>query len=186
MGTTFRERLLRQLKRPVFIVMALSIAASVTLSIIFPGKGALYLESVRNISLDILMVIPAVIIIMGVISVWIKPEVIDKYMGKGSGVKGTSASIGLGLFSSLPIFMAFPMGNMLHGKGARLGNVFAFFGTLAIPFPVLIIEAQFMGVKWMAVRLALTLPFIILIGLIGERIYDRGRFGKPVPDMEFD
>jgi uncharacterized membrane protein YraQ (UPF0718 family) len=186
MGITPRKRLLRQLRRPVFIIMAAGIIASVTLSILFPDKGINNLKELKSITINILMIIPAVIIIMGVIAVWIRPEAIEKYMGKESGAPGILASMVLGLFSALPIFMAFPMGSMLYNKGARLGNVFAFFGSLAIPFPVLIIEAQFMGAKWMAVRLALTIPAVILLGLAGEWIYVRARFGKPVPEMEYD
>ncbi|MFH1151390.1 MAG: hypothetical protein V1748_13045 [Actinomycetota bacterium] len=186
MDITSRKRVLRQLRRPVFIIMGLSIVASVTLSIIYPDKGIANLKAVKGITIDILMIFPAVIVIMGVIAVWIRPEAVERYMGKDSGATGMAASMGLGLFSSLPIFMAFPMGNMLYNKGARLGNVFAFFGALAFPFPVLIIEAQFMGMKWMAVRLALTVPAVVLVGLAGEWIHGRGKFGKPVPSMKMD
>jgi uncharacterized membrane protein YraQ (UPF0718 family) len=166
--------------------MGISIIASVVLSIVFPAKGTANLKAIKDITLDMLMIFPAVIIIMGVIAVWIRPEAVEKYMGKGSGAKGMLAAMGLGIFSSLPIFLAFPMGSMLYNKGARLSNVFAFFGALAFPFPVLIIEAQFMGVRWMAVRLALTVPAVIIVGLIGERIFGRAKFGKPVPPMEYD
>lgn len=43
-----------------------------------------------------------------------------------------------------------------------------------------------MGVKRLPVRLALTIPVMVVLSLVGEWIYDRAKFGVQVPDLEQD
>jgi uncharacterized membrane protein YraQ (UPF0718 family) len=42
-----------------------------------------------------------------------------------------------------------------------------------IKIPQELVELQFLGLKFMTLRLSLTIIFVILMGLIAEKIYER-------------
>jgi len=65
-------------------------------------------------------------------------------------------------------------------KGARISAIIAFLSAWAcIKVPQEIVELQFLGPRYMALRLALTVIFTVLMGLTIERILDQRRFKEP-------
>lgn len=70
-----------------------------------------------------------------------------------------------------PLFTAFPIAASLSEKGGRTANTVIFLGSWAtIKIPMLILESRFLGLKFSLLRLAVTFPFIILIGLLMEKL----------------
>ena len=65
--------------------------------------------------------------------------------------------------------MAFPMAAALIQKGARISNIIIFLSAWAcIKIPQEMMELQFLGFKFMALRLVLTIFFVISMGKIIE------------------
>ena len=72
--------------------------------------------------------------------------------------------------------VAFPIACSLFSKGARLSVVFAYIGASAIcRVPMAIFETSFMGVKFTAIRLLLSIPIVIMTSeLLGRYLTNRG------------
>ena len=129
---------------------------------------------------EMLLILPAVMVLMGLFSVWVPKETVVKYLGKTAGIKGIFLAIIFGALPTGPLYIAFPMAGALVRKGARVSNVIIFLSAWAcIKIPQEMVELQFLGAKFMAARLILTVIFVIIMGLLIERIVGCGA-GNPV------
>jgi uncharacterized membrane protein YraQ (UPF0718 family) len=67
--------------------------------------------------------------------------------------------------------MAFPLAGSLLQKGARVSNIVIFLGAwAAIKLPQLIVETEFLGIQFTALRFLLTLTAVIIIGHLMEKL----------------
>lgn len=122
---------------------------------------------------EMMMILPAVIVIMGLFSVWISKDIIGKYLGKASGIKGIFLSILLGALPTGPLYVAFPVAATLVKKGASISNVIVFLSAWAcIKIPQEMVELQFLGLNFMASRLILTIVFVSLMGVAIEHMIE--------------
>ena len=154
-----------------YIAMAIVIIAAAVMLLVFPDKSGPVLNISKNYLIELAMVLPAVMIIIGLFSVWVSNETVVKYIGKSSGAKGIFFSIVLGMLPTGPIYIAFPMAVALLKKGAKISNIIIFISAWAcIKLPQELMEIQFLGIEFTLLRLALTIIFVILMGLIIEKI----------------
>lgn len=135
-------------------------------------------ESVISVSweyfLEMIIILPAVMIVMGLFSVWISDDIIMKYLGESSGFKGILLSLFLGTLPIGPLYVAFPIAAFLIKKGARVSNIIIFLSAWAcIKLPQELVELEFLGFNFMIVRLLLTIIFVIIMGLAIEFIINR-------------
>lgn len=120
---------------------------------------------------EMFLIIPPVFVLMGLLEVWVPKEKIKQLMGSGSGLKGMFFSFLMGTLPTGPLYMAFPLAGSLLQKGARVSNIVIFLGAwAAIKMPQLIAEIEFLGLPFSALRFALTLTAVIIIGQIMERL----------------
>jgi uncharacterized membrane protein YraQ (UPF0718 family) len=92
-------------------------------------------------------------------------------MGATSGLKGVIISIILGALPTGPLYAAFPLALVLKNKGASITNIVVFLSARAcIKIPQELVEIQFLGLKIMAVRLALSNIFVNIMGMIIEKL----------------
>lgn len=120
---------------------------------------------------EMIEVLPAVMILSGLISVWVPKEVILNNFGSDSGLKGKLISVFIGSISAGPIYAAFPITQSLLLKGASIVNVVIIISAWAVvKLPMLIVETKFLGLPFAATRFLLTVPFIIIMGIIVERL----------------
>lgn len=119
---------------------------------------------------ELLSVMPFVFILIGLFEVWVKRETVEKHLGEDSGFLGFVWAV---LFAGTVIgglYIAFPVAYSLYNKGARLRIVFTYIGAAAIArAPMTIFEASFLGVKFTAVRMAISLPLVILTASLLEK-----------------
>lgn len=138
---------------------------------------SLFLDSLRIISfyfIEMLEILPAIFIIMGLVEVWVSRETILGIFGKGAGIKGRFASVLVGSFSAGPIYAAFPVCYTLLKKGSAVYNIVIILSAWAVvKVPMLIVEAQFMGLSFMGIRYIYTVPAIILIGIITGKVISK-------------
>ena len=124
--------------------------------------------------LEMMSIFPAVMILMGLFMVWVSQDLVLKYMGKSAGLKGILLSIVLGALPTGPMYAAFPLAMALRKKGARVLNIVVFLSAWAcIKIPQELVELQFLGLKFMLVRLILTVIFVIGMGKIMELILEK-------------
>jgi len=156
-----------------YIIMGAVIVATAVALLIFTDKSGPVLSVSKNYFLELIMILPAVMIIIGLFSVWIPKEMVVKYMGKTSGTKGIFLSIALGMLPTGPLYIAFPMAIALLKKGAKISNIIIFISAWAcIKLPQELVEIQFLGIEFTLLRLALTIIFVVIMGIIIEKIID--------------
>ena len=153
------------------IALAIVVIIAATLLIFFTDKAGPVLNISKNYLKELAMILPAVMIIIGLFSVWVSKETVVKYIGKSSGIKGIFFAIVLGMLPTGPIYIAFPMAVALLKKGAKVSNIIIFISAWAcIKLPQELMEVQFLGLEFTLLRLSLTIVFVVLMGIIIEKL----------------
>ncbi|MEZ4509536.1 MAG: permease [Eubacteriales bacterium] len=118
-----------------------------------------------------LSVLPPIFILLGLLDVWVDRATMMKYTGKGSGVKGVLIAFLLGSAAAGPLYAAFPFAGIMLKKGSSLTNVLIFIGAWSTTkIPLLAFEAASMGLKFMLIRLGLSLIGIPIIAVVTNRL----------------
>ncbi len=121
--------------------------------------------------LQVMMILPAVMVMIGLFTVWVTNEIIVKYLGKTAGVRGLFLAMIFGALPTGPLYLAFPLAAALLKKGASISNVVVFLSAWAcIKLPQEMVELKFLGWKFMLLRLVLTIIFVFIMGISIERI----------------
>ena len=153
------------------LVVIILLISSVILLALFPEKIEPVTSTAKAYFLEMLLILPAVLIFMGLFATFISDDVVTKYLGKASGMKGMFIAIFLGTLPTGPLYVAFPMVAMWLKKGASIANMVVFLSAWAcIKLPQEIVEFQFLGLEFMLLRLILTIVFVIIISVVIEKI----------------
>ena len=123
-----------------------------------------------NFGSAMLIVLPFAFVLIGLFEVWVSRERVEKHLGEESGFKGYLWAILLAGTVVGPLYVALPVAHSLYKKGARLGVIFSYISAAAIcRIPMATFEASFLGLKFTLVRLAVSLPLVILCAAILEK-----------------
>ena len=156
------KQLLKRYK--VFLVLLL---AQIILMVTLPEIGWNSLRNIKSNVKEMLGVIPPVFILLGLLDVWVDRQIMMKYTGPGSGIKGALISFILGSAAAGPLYAAFPIAAMMLKKGSSLFNVFLFVGAWSTTkIPMLTFEAGSLGVPFTAARLCMSIIGITFIAAI--------------------
>jgi len=116
---------------------------------------------------DLIKVLPFAFVLIGLFEVWIDRKTVEKHLGQESGARGYLWALVLSSITVGGVFVAFPVACSLHKKGASLGVIFTYIGTSAVcRIPMILFESSFMGIKFTAIRLATSLPLVILSSVL--------------------
>lgn len=125
--------------------------------------------------IEMITFLPFMFILVGLFDVWFPKEKIERYIGQGSGIKGTIYCILLAMLQAGPLYGAFPVAYLLWKKGCSIRNIFIYLGAFStLKIPMLTFEIGFLGLKFSLLRTFVTLPIFIIIGIIME-IYLRNK-----------
>lgn len=114
-----------------------------------------------------LKILPCAFILIGLFEVWVKKEMIEKHLGEESGIRGYIWAILLAGTIAGGLFVAFPVAYSLYNKGSKLSVIFTYLGAAAIcRVPMVMFEASFMGVKFTAIRMLVSLPLVIITSIL--------------------
>ncbi len=153
-----------------FLFTALAAAAAVVLLILFPDNRTPALNASWSFFIELVEILPGVMILMGLFTVWVKNETVIKYLGHSSGIRGIVLAFFLGMIPTGPLYVAFPMAASLLQKGARVANIIIFLSAWAcIKIPQELVEMRFLGVRFMALRLSFTIIMVLAMGLFIEK-----------------
>ena len=118
-------------------------------------------------ALTMLTIVPFAFILIGLFEVWVKREIVEKHLGEESGLKGYLWAIVLAGTIVGPLYVALPIAYSLHKKGAKFGVIFTYVGASAIcRVPMATFEASFLGIKFTAIRLLVSLPLVIVTSMM--------------------
>lgn len=160
-GSVFRQ----------YRIVILAILANLVLWYFSPDRVRVSLSTTESVFREMLMILPPVFFLVGMLDQWVPREVIEKYVGHGSGVKGMAISLLLGSATVGPLYAGFPLAAMLLKKGARMSNVVAFLtAKAAAEVPLIVMESKFLGARFALVRVSLTFVAAIAMGWIIERV----------------
>lgn len=150
-------------------IAILAVLANLVLLYFLPDKARISINTTGSVFKEMIMILPPVFFLVGMLDQWIPKEVIEKYVGHGSGIKGIAISLFLGMANVGPLYAGFPLAAILLKKGARISNVIIFLtAKAAAEIPLILIESKFLGVRFTLVRVSLTLIAAILMGQIIE------------------
>lgn len=140
-----------------------------------PPIGMEITVSTINNFKSMLGILPPVFILLGLLDVWVPRETMIKYLGVGSGARGVSLAIFLGAAAAGPLYVAFPIAQVMIRKGAKFSNVITFLGAWStLKIPVVLFEVSALGWQFAVTRWLINIPGIIIMGfvidkLVGER-----------------
>jgi len=167
-----REKQRKGMKRDT-IILAVILIITITLLSIFPDKQKAATAASSNFFIEMILILPAVMILMGLFEVFVPKDMVVKYLGKAVGIKTVFLGILMGTLPTGPLYLAFPMASALLKKGAKISCIIAFLSAWAcIKIPQEMVELQFLGSRFMAARLVLTIVFVIIMGISIERIIE--------------
>ncbi|MCB5713597.1 permease [Lactonifactor sp. BIOML-A3] len=162
-------KILKKAKDNAFLIVV-----AVAYTLIFVIKPDMGVTSIKNSAYyikEMFMIMPVIFVLTALLDTWVAKEKITKYLGKESKIKGIILSFVLGSISAGPIYAAFPMCVMLHKKGASVRNLVIILSSWAvIKVPMLLNEAKFLGMKFMAIRWVLTVIAIVVFSWIAAKI----------------
>lgn len=168
------------------ILLGIALIIAIVLISLFPEKKEAVTAASMDFFIEMIWILPAVMVLMGLFSVWVSKDLVVKYLGKSSGMKGILLALLFGSLPTGPLYVAFPMAAALIKKGARISNIIIFLSAWAcIKLPQEMVELQFLGAKFTVMRFTLTIIFVIIMGLFIEWLIERSDTGaKQSPAKE--
>ncbi len=132
------------------------------------------IELTGSFLVEMLQVLPPVLVISALITVWVPSEIIKKGLGEKSGIRGKLLSILIGSISAGPIYAAFPAALVLYKKGMRISNLVIILSSWAvIKIPMVLVETGFLGIKFALTRVAMTIPAILIMSSLIEKFINK-------------
>lgn len=165
----------KQLKRYSGFFAAL---AAVLLLLLFNRDiGYKALEISGSSLLQMFLIVPPIFVILGLLDVWVPREMMVRYMGEGSGIKGTLLAFLIGSAAAGPLYGAFPIAAVFMKKGVSYFNLLVFIGAWSTTkIPMLLYEGAALGLDFALARLLIDIPGILLIAfLLGKLVRGKER-----------
>ncbi len=115
---------------------------------------------------EMLYALPVMFILVGLFDVWVSKEKVQKHIGSSSGIKGVLLIMLLAFVQAGPLYAAFPVAYILWKKGTSPTNIFIYLGASSTAkIPMLTFEIAFLGLKFSLLRIFITIPVFIVIGI---------------------
>jgi len=137
------------------------------------SKGMIIAKTVYLTFFEVLDIIIAVSIFIGLFQVWVKPATIVKLLGKGSGLKGFILVCTFPILMGGSLFTVFPLLKTLKDKGARTGAIASFITAWGGKAPLLPLETKFLGWPFALVRLGFIILFAFVMGILMDWVGEK-------------
>lgn len=186
MKENVKEKQRKGMKQDTILLVSILIITVILLSI-FPDKQEAVTTASWKFFIEMILILPAVMVLTGLFAVFVQKDMVVKYLGKTAGIKAVFLGILMGALPTGPLYVAFPMASALLKKGAKISCIIAFLSAWAcIKIPQEMVELQFLGPRFMAARLVLTIVFVIIMGVSIERIikWSDEKPGKSIGDED--
>jgi len=152
----------------------LAVGAAAAMLVLFLINYSLGLKAVSVVGYslkEMSMIIPPIFILLGLLDIWVPREMMIRYMGDKSGLKGVVLAFILGSAAAGPLYGAFPIAAVFMKKGVKFSNILIFIGAWSTTkIPMLLFEASALGVPFALTRLLIDIPGIVIIAHILTRL----------------
>jgi len=146
------------------ILMAVS---ALLLIVVFPEKQGMIVTNILANVREMVSIVPAIFILMGLADVYVPRETVVKYMGEESALIGAFLAILLGCMSAGPLYAAFPIASMMLRKGASFFNVMVFLGAFStLRVPMGLFEITSLGAPFAVTRWGVSMAMVLMIAAI--------------------
>lgn len=121
---------------------------------------------------EMIGLLPVMFILIGLFEVWVPRELVIRHTGQDAGKLSFLWLVLLAMLQAGPLYGAFPVAYSLWKKGASTRNVFIYLGAFStLKLPMLSFEIGFLGLKFTLLRTILSLPVIIIIAILLDKIF---------------
>ncbi|SET11139.1 Predicted permease [Natronincola peptidivorans] len=156
---------MKLLKRYRFFLI--TVIVTVIITIVNQSFGIRAMGVVGYSFMEMIVIIPPIFILLGLLDIWIPREIMMKYMGEDSGVKGIILAILIGSAAAGPLYGAFPVAAVFMKKGVKFTNVLIFIGAWSTTkIPMFLFEMTSLGAGFAITRLLVNIPGIIIIAYV--------------------
>jgi uncharacterized membrane protein YraQ (UPF0718 family) len=129
-----------------------------------PVQGREVARLWKESTYTVLGLLPPVFLLLGLFDSWVSRERIIPLLGEGSGIWGGVLATLLGALAAGPLYLSFPIAEVMLTKGASLRNVFVFVGAWStMKIPMFLFELGSLGGRFAVARYAASLVGIVLI-----------------------
>jgi uncharacterized membrane protein YraQ (UPF0718 family) len=128
---------------------------------------------------QMISVVPAIMLMLGLMDVWVPRETMMKYMGDKSGLTGILLAILIGSFAAGPMYAAFPFTTVLLRKGVKFSNIIIFMNAWCVTkISTLIFEFTALGYEFTFARFLINLPGVIIMGYLVEALMPKNELDR--------
>lgn len=160
-------------RNDIIILSLFAVFAIISILLKF-NFGLMTIKNFEDSFLEMIAFIPLMFVLIGLFEVWVPKEIIQKHIGKDSGLRGILWVIALAMLQVGPLYGAFPVAYLIWKKGASVRNIFIYLGAFStLKIPMLSFEVGFLGWKFSLFRTMLSLPVFISIAFIMEKLFHR-------------
>ncbi len=176
-----------QAVRVVVVDRAFGIAAFAAVgsaALLFEARGAdavrAALDDDARIFMLLVLFVPAVLLLASFVEVMLPRNMVERWLGAGSGIKGIMVSSLAGMFTPGGPYLAFPMVLALYRAGADWAPLIAYITAWSMNSVarILVFEIPFVGVELPMVRVLACFALPPIAGLTARWI---SRYYKPPP-----
>lgn len=157
----------------------MGVIAAVLLAVGYSRGGGEHIGGLRaslDMTLQILPLLVFAFIVAGMMQVLIPTELISKWVGAESGLKGILLGSVAGALTPGGPFVSMPIVAVLIRAGASVGTTVAFLtGWSIVSVARIPMEVGLLGWKFTAIRLTVTFFFPPLAGIIAQRLFSGAR-----------
>ncbi|WP_433748033.1 permease [Falsibacillus pallidus] len=168
---------MKEIKKYRFFILLL--IGLIVLTFINHEMGWKAFRLTGNSIVNMLVLLPPVLILVGLLDKWVEKETLIKYMGSESGFYGILFSLLMGVVAAGPLYVAFPIAALLLKKGAGLRYIVFFLGAwTTAKLPVLVYEFSSFGARFTLIHIGFGLVFFYVMGIIFEKFFDHRQLVK--------
>jgi uncharacterized membrane protein YraQ (UPF0718 family) len=168
------------LKNDALRFLLLSLLITVPIYAFNEQKGTIIAKTVYATFWEVLDIILAVSIFIGLFQTWVKPATIVNWFGKDGGWKGFLLACTFPIFMGGSLFTIFPLLKALRDKGASYGAIASFITAWGGKAPLLPLEVKFLGWPFALLRLGFVFVFAVGMGLLMERFMEKRAIPTPL------
>lgn len=169
--------MMKYLKKHKFdfsVIIAFSVFVAYSLFFQFNPGIEIFENNFWDFLKEMLIALPVMFILIGLFDVWVSKEKVQKHIGNTSGIKGILLVMLLAFVQAGPLYAAFPVAYILKKKGTSSVNIFIYLSAYTMAkVPMLTFEIGFLGLKFSLLRLVLSIPVFILIGIFMGKYFDK-------------